>query len=156
VDEIVMKKPGKARAQVDLDSPDVCYALAGRRSARFVTRIYESYLEPVGITSSEFSILSLLEFDPGITVAELARRMEMERTTLLRALKPMREAGFVADGDEKLGRAVTLLATKNGLTKLAEAKPYWEAAQKAFEDKVGKAEAALFREMALAAVSHRE
>lgn len=150
-----MKKPGRTSTLVDLDSPDVCYALAGRRSARFVTRIYESHLEPVGITSSEFSILSLLDFDPGVTVAELARRMEMERTTLVRALKPLRDAGYVTDGDEKLGRAVTLVATKGGLRKLAQAKPYWEAAQKAFEERVGKAEAALFREMALAAVSHR-
>ncbi|MBN3836072.1 winged helix-turn-helix transcriptional regulator [Burkholderia sp. Ac-20344] len=151
-----MKKPGRTSTSVDLDSPDVCYALAGRRSARFVTRIYESYLEPAGITSSEFSILSLLEFTPAITVAELARKMEMERTTLVRALKPMREAGYVCEGEEKLGRAVTLVVSKAGLKKLAQAKPYWEAAQKAFEKRVGKAEAALFREMALAAVSHRE
>ena len=151
-----MKKPGGTSPSVDLDSPDVCYALAARRSARFVTRIYESCLEPAGITSSEFSILSLLEFTPAITVAELARKMEMERTTLVRALKPMREAGYVCEGEEKLGRAVTLVVSKAGLRKLAQAKPYWKAAQKAFEERVGKAEAAVFREMALVAVSRRE
>ncbi|BBA40089.1 MarR family regulatory protein [Burkholderia contaminans] len=100
--------------------------------------------------------MSLLEFTPAITVAELARKMEMERTTLVRALKPMREAGYVCEGEEKLGRAVTLVVSKAGLRKLAQAKPYWKAAQKAFEERVGKAEAALFREMALVAVSRRE
>jgi transposase-like protein len=111
----VMKKLGKMSTSVEIGSPDVCCALAGRCSARFVTRIYESYLEPAGITSSEFSILSLLESEPGVTVADLARKMEMMSTTLVRALKPLREAGYVADGEEKLGRAVTLVASKNAL-----------------------------------------
>lgn len=151
-----MKKAGHSAPLVDLDSPDVCYCLAGRRSARFLTRIYERHLEPVGLTSSQFSILSLLEHHAAMTVAELARGMGMERTTLIRTLKPLKDQGFVVEGHEKQGRAIVLFADTSGLSKLAQAKPYWEAAQQAFEDSVGKTQAARFRELAVAAASHED
>ncbi|WP_144140283.1 MarR family winged helix-turn-helix transcriptional regulator [Paraburkholderia sp. BCC1884] len=137
----------------DLDGPDLCFCLAGRRSARYVARIYESFLEPAGITSSQFSILSILDYYPGMTVAELADKMEMDRTTIVRALKPLKDQGFVVEGDEKRGRAAILQVGPSGMDKLDESRPYWDAAQLAFEEKVGKGIAARFREMAISVIS---
>jgi DNA-binding MarR family transcriptional regulator len=133
-----------------IEGPDACYCLASRRGARFLTRLYEHRLAPSGLTSSQFSILSLLDYQPGMTVVGLANRMEMERTTLVRTLKPMKEAGLVAEGAEKQGRAVTLHMTKAGARKLAEGRPYWEAAQREFEDKVGPNDASQLLRMTLA------
>ena len=127
-----------------------------RRSARFLTRLYERYLEPAGLTSSQFSILSLLEHRPLMTVAEVADGMEMERTTLVRALKPLKEAGLVVEGDEKLGRAVKLNISSLGTKKLNVGRPYWEAAQRAFEVAVGKENAARLRQMTLAVTAQNK
>jgi DNA-binding MarR family transcriptional regulator len=151
-----MNEVSGTQAPIEVEGPDLCYCLAGRRSARFLARIYETYLEPAGLTSSEFSILSILEHFPGITVAELARRMEMERTTLVRALRPLKDRAFVVDGDEKQRRAVILRIAPSGLKKLDDAKPHWEAAQEAFERKVGKMDAARFRGMAITTVSRQD
>jgi DNA-binding MarR family transcriptional regulator len=108
------------------------------------------------MTSSQFSILSFLDHMPNMTVVALANAMEMERTTLVRTLKPMKEAGWIEEGAEKLGRAVVLGITRTGLRKLQQGLPMWRAAQKAFEQGVGKDAAVLRRSVALASFSHLE
>lgn len=133
----------------ELTGTDLCYCLASRRSARYLTRLYERHLAPSGMTSSQFSILSMLEHRPHMTVTELAGAMEMERTTLVRSIKPMKEVGWIAEGGEKLGRAVLLDITQAGRRKLKQGRPMWEAAQLEFEQKVGKEAAAQLRSMAI-------
>lgn len=151
-----MKKVNRIPMPTEPDDPDVCFCLTGRRSARFITRIYEGHLEAVGLTSSQFSILSILARYPGSTVIELARRMEMDRTTLIRTVRPLKDEGSVAEGREKLGRAVTLHLGARGVERLEEGRPFWEAAQREFEERVGKLEAACFRELALAVMSRND
>ncbi len=139
----------------ELPGPDQCYCLASRRSARYLTRLYERHLAPSGMTSSQFSILSFLDHVPNMTVAELANVMEMERTTLVRTIKPMREVGWIEEGAEKLGRAVVLGMTKAGLQKLEEGRPLWQAAQEAFEQEVGQEAAMQLRSVAMKSLSRR-
>jgi DNA-binding MarR family transcriptional regulator len=137
----------------ELTGPDQCYCLASRRSARHLTRLYERHLAPSGMTSSQFSILSFLDHRPDITVAELANAMEMERTTLVRTIKPMKAAGWIEDGPEKLGRAVILCVSQAGLKKLEQGRPLWRAAQEAFERQVGNEAAAQLRSLAITSFS---
>ena len=139
-----------------LKGPDQCYCLASRRSARYLTRLYERHLVPSGMTSSQFSILSFLNHTPDMRVAELAHAMEMERTTLVRTLKPMKDLGWIEEGVEKVGRAVVLGVTQAGLERLRQGRPLWQAAQKAFEQDVGKEAAAQLRRVALMALSRTE
>ncbi|BEU26562.1 MarR family transcriptional regulator [Paraburkholderia sp. 22B1P] len=151
-----MKRVNHLPMPAEPDGPDACFCLAGRRSARFITRIFEGHLGAVGLTSSQFSILSILERYPDITVVELARRMEMDRTTLVRTVRPLKDEGSVVEGREKLGRAVTLHLSAGGVTRLDEGRALWEAAQREFEERVGKLEAARFRELALSVTSHQD
>jgi DNA-binding MarR family transcriptional regulator len=141
---------------IQLKGPDQCYCLASRRSARYLTRLYERHLAPSGMTSSQFSILSFLDHTPDMTVADLAHAMEMERTTLVRTLKPMKDLGWIEEGAQKVGRAVILGITRAGLEKLRQSRPLWQAAQEAFEQDVGKQAASQLRRMALTALSHAE
>jgi DNA-binding MarR family transcriptional regulator len=96
------------------------------------------------MTSTQFSVLSIVAQSSNITIARLAQVMEFERTTLVRTLKPMKELGWIAENAEKVGRARTLYVTSSGVAKLDEGLSYWEAAQKEFEGLVGKDTAALF------------
>jgi len=64
-----------------------CFAL--RQAARRITQIYERHLGEVGVTAAQFTILSKLANQSNVTVLDLSASMVMERTTLLRALKPM-------------------------------------------------------------------
>lgn len=132
------------------DGPDLCYSLAARRSARHLARLYDRAIAPTGINSSQFSLLALLERNPGVSVAELARKMVMERTTLVRALRPLQDAGLVQSEIAGAGRALKLTASPAGLRKIAEARPAWRAAQAEFEAAFGPDRAARLRDDILA------
>jgi DNA-binding MarR family transcriptional regulator len=140
----------------ELTGPNQCYCLASRRSARHLTRLYERHLAPSGLTSSQFSILAFLHHKPDMTVAELANAMEMERTTLVRTIKPMKDAGWIEVGSEKIGRAVVLGISKRGLKKLEQGRSLWMAAQAAFERQVSKEAAAQLRRLAITSLSRAE
>jgi DNA-binding MarR family transcriptional regulator len=139
----------------EIEGPAECYCLASRRSARFLTRLYEQHLRPSGLTSSQFSILSYLDHRRSMTIVELSEVMEMERTTLVRTLRPLKDAGLIGEGSRKLGRASTLQNTSLGAAKLQEATPMWESAQRAFEAQMTPDAAADLREIARTMIQRR-
>lgn len=71
--------------------------------------------------------------------------MVMERTTLVRALRPLQNSGLVTSEPAKAGRALQLSASAAGLRKVAAALPAWEAAQAEFEAAFGQERAARLR-----------
>jgi DNA-binding MarR family transcriptional regulator len=130
---------------IEIKGPDLCHCLAARRAARHMTRLYDRQLASAGLTTSQFSLLALVETHPGISVPDLAVRMVMERTTLLRAIKPMREQGWLLS--EALGAksALAFTVSETGAAKLREAEPYWKAAHKEFEAQAGRQRAVQLR-----------
>ena len=127
------------------NGPDLCHCHAARRSARALTRFYDRYLAPAMISVSQFSILSVLDGTPGVRIAEMAKMMVMERTTLLRALKPLQQAGLIVS-QPTAGRAHNLSLTADGQRKLAATAPLWEAAQHDFERTFGRDQAVRLRD----------
>ncbi|CAE6808154.1 hypothetical protein R69888_05531 [Paraburkholderia haematera] len=79
-------------------------------------------------------------------MAELAKAMMMDRTTLVRALKPLLRRGLVdAPAERQSNRRLQVVLTSRGLTKLDEAAAHWAAAQACFERSFGSQQAALLR-----------
>ncbi|WP_429316669.1 MarR family winged helix-turn-helix transcriptional regulator [Paraburkholderia sp. GAS448] len=79
-------------------------------------------------------------------MAELAKAMVMDRTTLVRALKPLLRRGLVvapAEGQSK--RRLRVVLTGRGSAKLDEAAAHWAAAQASFEQSFGQPQAAHLR-----------
>lgn len=74
---------------------------------------------------------------PRTTVVGLADSMVMERTTMVRALNPLRRAGWVMEAADPRGRAVEFVLSNEGIRKFEQACPFWEAAQQEFETKFG-------------------
>jgi DNA-binding MarR family transcriptional regulator len=103
-------------------------------------------LAPAGLTVSQFSILGLLKARGPLKIAELADRLIMERTSLVRALKPLQAAGWVVAERSDNGRAFDVTLSPSGLEKFAEAKPLWAEAQAAFEGEVGRDRAIRLRD----------
>jgi DNA-binding MarR family transcriptional regulator len=132
--------------------PDLCHCLAARRSARFLTRLYDRHLAPSGLSISQFSILALVEVHPEISIATLADLMVMERTTLLRAIKPLREGGLLLCEARGTKALLALQLSAAGKEKMALVGPYWLAAQKEFEEQAGAERADTLRREALQVV----
>jgi DNA-binding MarR family transcriptional regulator len=134
---------------MDKDSPDLCYALAARKNDRHLSRLYDSHLAPVGLSVSQFSILTLLSAKGPLKTADLADHLVMERTSLVRALKPLQSAGWIATQPAAEGRGHELALTASGRKKTAAALPLWRSAQRAFEAEVGRERAIRQRDESL-------
>ena len=126
--------------------PYLCYALAARKNARQLSRLYDSHLAPAELSVSQFSILALLEAHGQLKITELADMLSMERTSLVRALKPLQTAGLVVTERPDNGRAFDVKLSRRGYGKVAEALPLWKSAQAAFEREVGRDRAVRLRD----------
>jgi DNA-binding MarR family transcriptional regulator len=123
---------------------DDCFAV--RQAARHISQLYERHLSEARITPTQFSIVSALHREPSMTMAGLAQAMVMDRTTLLRVLRPLLRDGLVeAQPHDACGRRLLLRLTESGRAKFAEATRYCQAAQDEFEAKFGRREAARLR-----------
>lgn len=119
-------------------APDLCHCFAARQAARVVTQIYDKHLKSLGLTSSQFSILSMIGGHESIAVAELADLLGMERTSVVRALKPLYRDGFITDAPcASDSRRMLLSLTKSGQSKHKEAMPLWQSAQNEWTNKIG-------------------
>ena len=132
-------------------SLDLCNCFATRQAARHVTRIYERHLAGAEVTSAQYGILVLLDERRGMTMNELAAALVMDRTTLLRALKPLQRDGLVnSKRSESDPRQLILALSADGHRKLKQATRLWRKAQTEFETQVGTGRAARMRSDLLA------
>ncbi|ATU93941.1 hypothetical protein B5P45_20965 [Phyllobacterium zundukense] len=123
-----------------------CNSFATRQAARYITRLYERHLGTAHVTSTQFSILVLLSETSGMTMSELADALVMERTSLVRAIKPMERDGWLkAERVSQDTRKLVLSLTLQGQNKVQEALPLWQKAQQEFEAQVGSERAAQWR-----------
>lgn len=139
-DDNAMKNPA---------GPDLCHCLAARRSARYLTRLYDAHLAPVGLSISQFSILALVDAHPTIAIAQLAEHMVMERTTLVRALRPLQNRGYLDSTPCGPKSAIRLSLSSAGTSAYRMAIPLWKNAQKTFEKSAGKDRAVGLRDTVL-------
>jgi DNA-binding MarR family transcriptional regulator len=112
-----------------------CFLL--RKLTRRVTQAYDQALAPAGLTITQYSLLANLARGAGSSVSALAEHMGMERTTLVRNLKPLVAAGWARYGERRAGKRAALELTALGRARLRAAAPLWERAQDALEAKLG-------------------
>ncbi|ABR91561.1 transcriptional regulator, MarR family [Janthinobacterium sp. Marseille] len=126
---------------------NVCNCFAARKAARFITQIYERHLQKAGITGSQYTILTVVRSRPGISMLELAEELGMDRTSLVRALKPLYREAYIVDApSETDSRKMLLTLSRAGITKFEESDPHWRAAQQEWNNKVGSERAKALRE----------
>jgi DNA-binding MarR family transcriptional regulator len=130
--------------------PDLCHSLAARRLARYTSRLYDRHLAGAGLSISQFSLLALIERSPGVSVSDLAEAMVMERTTTLRALRPLIDADLVATTAGEGSRAHNYELTPKGRARFNQAETLWSQAQEDFERASGKRRATSVRNEMLA------
>lgn len=113
---------------------DECNCFALRQAARFVTQLYERHLSQAGVTAAQFTILSRLARHPDTTAAELSDDLVMDRTTLVRALKPLqRDALVVASASQQDTRMLVYRLSTGGRRRYERARVLWQDAQAEFE-----------------------
>jgi DNA-binding MarR family transcriptional regulator len=75
-------------------------------------------------------------------MVQLADALVMDRTTIVRVLKPLLRDGLVvAPAEERLSRRLRLILTAKGYERLEQATAHWCAAQADFEVVFGRQQA---------------
>lgn len=116
----------------------ICAAGTLRRATRSISRVYDAYLARAGLTTTQYSLLVSLERrDSPVQLTELAAEQVFERTSLYRALEPLRREQLIALRDGP-GRTKEVSLTPRGSRRVAEAQPYWQEAQDAFLHAFGR------------------
>jgi len=124
----------------------MCNCFAARQAARHLTKLYERHLSGAELTSAQFSILVVLEEAGQMTMNELAKALVMDRTTLLRAIKPLqREELLVSGRSEDDVRRLVFSLSAAGARRLKKAFVLWSKAQQELEAAIGSNEAARLR-----------
>jgi DNA-binding MarR family transcriptional regulator len=131
-----------------------------RKASRRISQFYDTALAPVGIKSTQYSILS--EVDRGsaqgpVTMCELATAMVMDRSTLGHNLKPLERDDLVQlrlSAEDRRKRYVEL--TKKGRSVLLRARRLWRQAEGRFESIFGKEPAAELRAVLLSIAANQE
>lgn len=118
-----------------VDNPCICVML--RRTAGAVTEKYDKALKDQGISIHGFSILANLSIKYPVTTTELALKVGLDRTTMVRNLKKLKDAGYVKNVSGSGERDNQLILTESGRNIRDNAKVCWDLVQKEFIDRFG-------------------
>lgn len=139
-------------------NPCTCGSL--RKASRRISQFYDAALAPVGIKSTQYSILSEVERGSRagpVAMCELATAMVMDRSTLGHNLRPLERDNLVIlklSADDRRKRHVEL--TKKGRDVLHRSRRLWERAEGRFEEIFGKQPAAELRAVLLKIAGNKE
>ena len=116
---------------------EACACHRVRTAARAVTRAYDEALRSSGLRAPQLAILVATAAYDALSITALAEVMGMDRTTLVRNLRPLESEGLIAIGPEGRWRSRALEITKKGRSRLLEALPLWETAQRTLHGRLG-------------------
>jgi DNA-binding MarR family transcriptional regulator len=121
-----------------------------RMAARAVSSVYDRHLAGVGVKASQMAVLWAVSDARGMTVKELAGRLAMHETTLIRNLRILEREGWVVlevGADDRRQRIASL--TRQGRAVFGKALVGWKKAQSevagVLDDKVPDANRKLVR-----------
>lgn len=147
-----LKKGISARAFASASAPippTACTCGSLRRASRRISQFYDAALAPIGLKSTQFSILSEIERGSvagPVTMCELAAAMVMDRSTLGHNLRPLQRDRLLVlrlEPQDRRKRYVEL--TKEGRAMLRKARRIWRIAEGRFESSFGKQHASQLR-----------
>jgi DNA-binding MarR family transcriptional regulator len=150
----------RSKTRVTATQRSACTCGSLRKASRRISQFYDTALAPVGIKSTQYSILSELERSEsagGIGMSDLADAMVMDRSTLGHNLRPLQRDRLLqlrpSDDD---GRKRLVVLTQKGKSTLHQARQLWRTAESRFEKVFGKRHAATLRAVLLSIAGNAE
>lgn len=118
-------------------SPCVC--LHVRKLGRQLSQIYDHFLRPAGIRSTQYGLLKCVEtlYEPFIS--DIGRALSMDQTTVTRNVEKLERQGLVETKTHPSDSRKKMVAlTPSGTAKLLEAHPLWQNAQDHVRSHIGE------------------
>lgn len=121
---------GSEIAKIAESTSSSCIATRVRQLSRIVTRVYDDAMRPLGITASQFTLLTQLAQQDAITAVEIGFSLDIEKSTLSRNLKRLLALGMIVMDPPAGRRGRGLHLTPKGQAVIREAYPVWQEAQR--------------------------
>jgi DNA-binding MarR family transcriptional regulator len=127
--------------------PQSCTNLKLRQLNRMATRHYDRYIAESGLKTTQYSLLSHVVRLGPIRPGDLAKRMQMDASTLTRNLQPLVAQGWLSVGAGDDARSRLVEVTEAGRAKQAEGQRAWKRAQSALDERLGVERVAALHEL---------
>ena len=124
--------------ELDMSAMENCVCFNLRWVTRAVTQFYDAEMRRHGIRPTQGSILASLQTKHSWNMAELSDWLGMDRTTLVRNLRPLQRDGLVQAAGGGRGTRVELKITAKGRKQIEKLTPAWECAQSAAVKTLGE------------------
>jgi len=128
-----------------------CLAVRTRLLNRTITSIYDDALRPHGLTVGQLNILVFVAKRGPLPAADIAKKLNMEKSTVSRNVRRMRENGWL---EIEAGPGRQLALTKKGEALVEASVPAWEEAQTRAKAMLGQRGAASIHSVGDAVWSH--
>lgn len=123
--------------ELDFSLTENCVCFNLRLVTRAMTQFFDNELRRHGVRATQGTILIALNAKESWSMAELSDMLGLERTTLVRNLRPLQRDGFVtAEGGGRGGR-VELTITPKGRKQIEKLMPAWCSAQRVAVETLG-------------------
>ncbi|MDX2312509.1 MAG: MarR family transcriptional regulator [Gammaproteobacteria bacterium] len=106
-----------------------CLAVRVRLLNRTITAIYDDALRPLGLTAGQLNVLVVIANRGPVSPGDIARRLNMEKSTVSRNLARMRDNDWITVAAGESGQKQRLTLNRRGKALLERALPAWEDAQ---------------------------
>ena len=116
-----------------LEMSRLCLSASLRKTERIITRHYDSYLEPAGVTAVQLPILAIIEGAQDASFRMISERFELDRSTLSRNLGLMEEHGLLKIGPSSGPKPGVISLTAKGRKVLARGYARWTEAHRELE-----------------------
>ena len=123
---------------LDFSAAENCVCFNLRWVTRAVTQFYDAEMRRHGIRPTQGSLLASLQAKEIWSMAELSDWLGMDRTTLVRNLRPLQRDGLVQVGGGGRGTRVELRITAKGRKQIEKLAPAWKSAQSAVVKTLGE------------------
>jgi DNA-binding MarR family transcriptional regulator len=106
-------------------------------AARAITRRYDAYVRPFGITATQLSVMGLIISARGRNVSELAEARGFERTTLTRNIDRLERMELIVSQPAEHGNGRICNLTDKGEALVEKVLPFWRKAQAEIREELG-------------------
>ena len=115
-----------------------CLAVRIRLLNRTVSNIYDDALRPLGVKVSQLNVLMVVAKLGPVSPGDVARRLNMEKSTVSRNVDRMRTRGWLKVSDGDSGRKQILELGSAGRKLIEKSVPLWKKAQAQTEAVLGQ------------------
>ncbi len=114
-----------------------CLCASFRRTARALTQHYDDAFRPLGLRSTQFTILQALSITGEVLQGRLGEILALDSTTLSRTLDIMIGHGWILKREGHDRRERYLRLSKTGRVEFGRAMPVWERVQRELRKQLG-------------------